>query len=78
VLSVVIMREGNGLTLPFVFKSEDTGIGAIRAHVAPGSTIYTDEASHWDSLHARYLTKRIGAFYPTPDFLTPKYRFHKR
>lgn len=25
-----------------------------------GSTIYADEASHWDALHARYLTKRIN------------------
>jgi transposase-like protein len=58
--SVVIMRERDGRTLPFVFKSEDAGIDAIRAHVAPGSTIYADEASHWDSLHARYLTKRIN------------------
>jgi hypothetical protein len=54
------MRERNGSTLPFVFKSEDAGIDAIRANVAPGSTIYADEASHWDSLHARYLTKRIN------------------
>ena len=26
----------------------------------PGSVIHADEASHWDSLHARYLTKRIN------------------
>jgi transposase-like protein len=58
--SVVIMRERNGSTLPFVFKSEDAGVQSIRDHVAPGSTIYADEASHWDSLHARYLTKRIN------------------
>jgi transposase-like protein len=57
---VVIMRERNGRTLPFVFKSEDAGVPAIRAHVAAGTTIYADEASHWDALHAKYLTKRIN------------------
>ena len=57
---VVIMRERNGRALPFVCKHEDKSIDAIQAHVAPGSTIYADEASCWDQLHARYLTKRIN------------------
>jgi hypothetical protein len=57
---VVIMRERNGRTLPFVFKSEDLGVPAIRQHVAEGSVIYADEATHWDVLAAKYLTKRIN------------------
>ena len=57
---VVVMRERNGRTLPFVFRSEDLAVPAIRDHVASGSTIYADDASHWDQLHARYLTKRIN------------------
>lgn len=57
---VVIMRERNGKTLPFVFKSEDAAISTIQAHVQAGSTIYADEATAWDSLHAKYLTKRIN------------------
>src|SRR6185437_14746687 len=57
---VVIMRERNGRTLPFVFRSEDQGVQAIRDNVGWGSTIYADEASHWDQLHAKYLTKRIN------------------
>lgn len=57
---VVIMRERNGRTLPFVFKTEGASVPTIRAHVAEGSVIYADEASHWDQLHARYLTKRIN------------------
>lgn len=57
---VVVMRERNGKTLPFVFKSEDAAIPTIADHVAPGSTIFADEASSWDSLHDRYLTKRIN------------------
>lgn len=28
--------------------------------MVPGSTIYADEASHWDNLEARFLTKRIN------------------
>jgi transposase-like protein len=57
---VVIMRERNGRTLPFVFKSEDAGVQTIGQHVKPGSIIHADEASHWDVLHARFLTKRIN------------------
>lgn len=57
---VVVMRERNGKTLTFVAKSEDTSVPTIRDRVASGSTIYADEASHWDVLHARYLTKRIN------------------
>jgi hypothetical protein len=57
---VVIMRERNGRTLPFVFKSEDAGVAAVRQHVAPGSIVHADEAAHWDVLEARFLTKRIN------------------
>jgi len=57
---VVIMRERNGRTLPFVFRAEDQSVPTIREHVELGSTIYADDASHWDVLHARYLTKRIN------------------
>jgi transposase-like protein len=57
---VVVMRERNGKTLPFVFKSEDAALPTIRARVTIGSTVHADEASHWDALHARYLTKRIN------------------
>ncbi len=57
---VVIMRERQGRTLPFVFKSEDASLGTIFARVDQEATIYADEAAHWDMLHARYLTKRIN------------------
>ncbi len=57
---VVIMRERNGRTLPFVFRHEDDAIPTIREHVAIGSTVYADDASCYDKLHARYLTKRIN------------------
>jgi transposase-like protein len=57
---VVIMRERNGTTLPAVYKAEADGVAKIAETVAPGSTIYADEASHWDTLHARFDTKRIN------------------
>jgi transposase-like protein len=57
---VVVMRERKGKTLPFVFKSEDASLPAIRDHVTPGSVIYADEASGWDNLHAAYDMKRIN------------------
>jgi transposase-like protein len=57
---VVVMRERKGRTLPFVFKSEDASVVTIARTVAPGSTVYADEATHWDALHARFLTKRIN------------------
>ena len=57
---VVVMRERGGRTLPFVVRSEDEAVSTIRRRVEPGSTVYADEASAWDSLHARYETKRIN------------------
>ena len=54
---VVVMRERNGRTLPFVFKSEAQSIATIGEYVAPTATVYADEARGWDALHARFLTK---------------------
>lgn len=69
---VVVMRERDGRTLPFVAPSEAAGVARVAASVAPGSTIYADEASHWDALEARYLTKRINhsEAYWTPEACT--------
>ena len=57
---VVVMRERDGRTLPFVFKTEAASHGTIGQRVEVGSIVHADEASHWDKLHARYLTKRIN------------------
>lgn len=57
---VVIMRERNGKTLPFVFKTEAASVSTIEKHVAAGSAIYADDANSWDALHAKYLTKRVN------------------
>lgn len=57
---VVIMRERNGKSYPFVCQAEDDSVPTIRERVLPGTTIYADEASSWDSLHAHYNAKRIN------------------
>ena len=57
--AVVVMRERNGCTLPFVFKSEHASLPTIEQRVTLGSTIYADDAANWNALHSRYLTKRI-------------------
>ncbi len=69
---VVIMRERGGKTLPYVCRSEELSIPEIQDRVAPGSIIYADEASCWDTLHARYLTKRVNhsEAYSTQDACT--------
>lgn len=57
---VVVARERNGETLTHVAKSEAEGVPFVLGAVAHGSTIHADEASHWDSLEARFLTKRVN------------------
>ena len=57
---VVIARAKNGKTLPFVFKSEAASVEAIASIIKPGSIVHADEATHWDVLHDRFLTKRIN------------------
>ena len=69
---VVVMRERGGRTLPFVAPTEAAGVAVVASKVALGSTVYADEASHWDALEARFLTKRINhsEAYSTADACT--------
>jgi transposase-like protein len=57
---VIVARERNGKTITFVTKSEAEAVPVLRDRIELGSTVYADEASHWDVLHSRYLTKRIN------------------
>ena len=57
---VVIMREREGRTLPFVFKSEAASLPTLESRIDASATVHADEASHWDRLHAKFLTKRIN------------------
>ncbi len=69
---VIVARELAGETVTHVAKSEADGVPFVMATVQPGSTVHADEASHWDALHAKFLTKRInhGEAYSTPEGCT--------
>jgi ISXO2-like transposase domain len=56
----VVMRERQGRSLPFVVRAEDEGVAIVARRVLPGSTVYADEATHWDALHSRFASKRIN------------------
>ena len=58
--SVIVLRERAGRSLAFVAKSEAAGTPLVAAHVALGTTVHADDASHWNALHARYETRRIN------------------
>jgi hypothetical protein len=57
---VVIIRERGGDSLPAVFRTEAAATNFIRSHVRAGTVVNADEASSWDSLHAKYEMKRIN------------------
>jgi len=57
---VVVARERGGKTVAQVFNSEAAGVAAVASTIELGSTVHADEASHWDALHVRFLTKRIN------------------
>ena len=69
---VIVARELGGETLTHVAKTEAAGVPFIMATVAAGSTIHADEASHWDNLEAKFLTRRINhsEAYSTPEACT--------
>jgi transposase-like protein len=58
--SVIVARERGGKTVTFVAKSEAAAVAALHDRIAIGSTVYADEASHWDAFHASYETHRIN------------------
>lgn len=57
---VVVMRERGGRTATGVFRTEAQSVPHIANAVHSSATVYADEASHWDALHARFLTKRVN------------------
>ncbi len=58
--SVVVARERDGQTFTTVATSEAAAVPTVRAHVAPGTVVHTDEAAAWDRMHAYYEMKRIN------------------
>lgn len=57
---VVVMREQNGKSLPFVVKNEGDAVPFVRDHVGTLATIHADEGTGWDALHAGWETKRVN------------------
>jgi len=57
---VVIMREQNGKSLPFVVANEGDAVPYVRDHVGTLATIHADEGSGWDALHAGWDTHRVN------------------
>jgi transposase-like protein len=69
---VIVARERHGKTLTFVAKTEDQGVPGLHDRIALGSTVYSDEAGHWNALAGRYLTKQVNhqEAYSTADACT--------
>ncbi|MEP6785082.1 MAG: IS1595 family transposase [Sphingomonadales bacterium] len=57
---VVIMRERGGRSLPFIVRNEGDAVPFVRDHVGTLATIYADEGSGWDALHAGWDTHRVN------------------
>ncbi|MFV3130203.1 IS1595 family transposase [Niveispirillum sp. KHB5.9] len=57
---VVAIRERGGRTVTAVFPSEDASTDFIKARVAKGTVVHTDEATTWDSLRARFKMRQVN------------------
>lgn len=57
---VVSKHTKYGDVRPFVASREADGVALVAANIANDTVARADEASHWDSLHARLATKRIN------------------
>uniref|UniRef100_UPI0026166D1B IS1595 family transposase n=1 Tax=uncultured Parasphingopyxis sp. TaxID=1547918 RepID=UPI0026166D1B len=57
---VVIMRERGGRSLPFIVANEGDAVPYVRDHVGTLATIYADEGTGWDALHAGWDTRRVN------------------
>ena len=58
--SVVVARQRDGKTLPFVFGKEADAVATLRQRIATGSIVHADEAGGWDGLHASFEMRRIN------------------
>ncbi|WP_417495536.1 IS1595 family transposase [Maricaulis sp.] len=57
---VVALRQRGGRTLPFIARREGEGVEIASRIVADGSTIFADEAAHWDDLVRDFPMGRIN------------------
>ena len=45
---------------PSCSRPKPEALETLGEQIEIGSTVHADEATHWDALHSRYLTKRIN------------------
>jgi transposase-like protein len=57
---VIAIRERTGRTLTFVRESEAEGVAIAKQAVVEGSTVFADEARHWDALGRKFDMGRIN------------------
>ena len=57
---VIVMREREGRTLPFVVNAEAEGVALATENVSRSATLSADEASHWDLLHNGWSVDRVN------------------
>lgn len=57
---VMVMRERGGRTLPFIAKSEAAAVPVITSSVVSTATVFADEFSGYDALHASFDVQRIN------------------
>ena len=57
---VVVMRERKGRSLAFVVANEGDACPIVRDRVGTLATIYADEGTGWDALHAGWDTRRVN------------------
>lgn len=57
---VVIMRERNGRSLPFIVAREGDAVPIVRDVIGNLATIHADEGTGWDDLHAGWDTHRVN------------------
>ena len=57
---VVVGRERGGESITVVAKSEAAGGEIVASRIHHMASVHADEASHWDTLHAKFDTQRIN------------------
>jgi transposase-like protein len=57
---VAVARERHGRAITWVVGRESEAVPMIRQRVASGTTVYADESSAWDILHASFPMLRVN------------------
>jgi transposase-like protein len=58
--AVVVIRERDGRTLPFVVPAEAAAVPVIRQRIERGTVVHADESPAWNTLHAGFTMRRIN------------------